>query len=188
MQRILPAFVVLALCALAAPGSCTERPTVTSAAADASAIFVGKISKITRGKLAIGVLSSEPEGGRWGKELREVDVVTFEVSESLKPKRVATLEIVIDTNAFVGYGGTSFHKEQTYLVYAFKRRHAGSIPKALPDFLRSVYKGYPRALAKEIDLFNKNISPYGSSICSRTTSVNGTEVELELLRLLLSKK
>ncbi|MEP6703848.1 MAG: hypothetical protein ABJB34_03495 [Acidobacteriota bacterium] len=165
-------------------GQCGEQ-SVAASAKDAGAVFVGKVTKITKRKVAGWSIGSD--SNKWEKFIRDVDLVSFEVTESIKPRGLKSVVVAKDANTFVGIQGIWLTEGQSYLIYATRRGRAGTGSQV--SRWSKYYGTFPKALASEIDTSNGNVSPYETALCTRTATVNSTTpVELELLRLLHSKK
>ena len=152
--------------------SCGVKPSVAVATRQASVIFVGTVTKIAPAQTARVSYPFNRKKVEWEKTLWNVDVVTFSVSEAFKGVDSETIDVATGADGFAGYkfeGGTWLKEGQTYLVYAYKREPLTS-------------KEIAKKLTEEINEFNSKVSPITSSVCTRTTSINYTAVELEQVR------
>jgi hypothetical protein len=176
----------------AAFASCAKKSSVEDSAKQASVIFIGTVTKINRAEIARAVYSFAPKA-KWERRDENVDVVTFSVREAFKGVTSETIDITTATDGFAGYkfeGGTWLKEGQTYLVYADKRLPAGVAPdfkdedygKEVAADFRAMHKAFPKKLAAEINEFNNRISPYESSICTRSVHINSANEDLEQLR------
>lgn len=201
MNRYLLAGLALIM-ALSLPGqalaSCAAKPSVKDAAQGASVVFVGRVTKIVRARVAGASYTVLEEKPKWQKKFDDVDLVTFSVSEAFKGVSGATIDIATSADGAAGYrleGGTWLKEGQTYLVYAYRRWEAGTIPDdltkknygAVAADLRAIHKAFPKELATEINEFNSKLSPYDATICGRTTHISNAARELGQLRKLFPK-
>lgn len=193
---LLTAFIVIVLLLLpkAAFASCIVPLSVKESANGANLVFVGTVTKITPAQIATATYSIMAKKPKWEKRFERVELVTFSVSEAFKGVSSETIEIVTSANGDAGFkfeGGTWLKEGLTYLVYAYKRELAGTIPndlteenydKAVAAQLRAMHKAFPKQLAAEINEFNSKISLYFAGICGRTTNINNKTEELEQIR------
>ena len=186
-MRLLISFAFAALVMVPAEitASCIGAAHIQAAANEASAVFAGRVTKIHRGQLASAALAWSPKGEHWVKHVREVDVVTFAVTEPFKPAGIKTIEILKDAVTFVGDRDVYFKVGEVYLVYAFQRRKAGSPPTK--RFART-YRSFPKQLAKEIEQENRGMSPYETGLYNRTRTVAFAGEDLVRLRCLFAPK
>lgn len=197
MKNSYPAALILIVMSLLLPktafASCAAKPSVEDEAKGASIIFIGTVTKITPAEIASASYSILAKKPTWQMEMKKVDLVTFSVSEAFKGVSSDKIEIATDANGFAGYsfeGGTWLRTGQTYLVYAYKRLPAGTIPDDLTEEnygpvtaeLRAIYKAFPKQLAAQINEFNSKISPYAASVCGRTESISNAAAELMRIR------
>ena len=179
------AFAALVIVPLEISASCIGAAYVKTAADEASAVFVGKVTRITRGQLASAALAWSPKGERWVKHVREVDVVSFSVTEPFKPAGIKTIDILKDAVTFVGDRDVYFKVGEVYLVYAFSRRKAGT--PTSKRFAR-VYRSFPKQLAKEIEQENRAMSRYETGLYNRTRTIAFAGEDLVRLRCLFAPK
>ena len=165
--------------------SCIGAAYVQAAANQASAVFTGRVTKITRGQLASAALAWSPTGENWVKHVREVEVVSFTVTEPFKPAGIKIIEILKDAVTFVGDRDVYFKVGEVYLVYAFQRRKAGSPPTK--GFAR-IYRSFPKQLAKDIENENRAMSQYETGLYNRTRTIAFAGEDLVRLRCLFAPK
>ena len=177
------AFAALVILPSEIDASCIGAAHIKTAADEASAVFVGKVTKISRGQLASAALAWSPKGEYWVKHVREVDVVSFAVTEPFKPAGIKTIEILKDAVTFVGDRDVYFKVGEVYLVYAFQRRKAGSSPTK--PFVR-IYSRFPKQLAKEIEQENRGMSRYETGLYNRTRTISFAGEDLVRLRCLFA--
>lgn len=201
MKNYLSAVVVLIMMSLAnaAFASCPVKPSIEDAAKDAAVIFIGTVAKITPAQIAGASYSVPAEKPEWQLEMEKIDHVTFSVREAFKGVSSETIDIATGADGFAGYkfeGGTWLKEGQMYLVYAYRRELAGTVPGHLTEEnygkiaaeLRAIHMAFPKKLAAEINDFNSKLSPYDANVCGRTTPFSNAAEEVERIRKLFPKQ
>ena len=179
------AFAAMVIGPIETNASCIGAAHVKAAADKAGAVFAGRVTKISRGQLASAALAWSPKGEHWVKHVREVDVVSFAITEPFKPAGIKTIEILKDAVTFVGDRDVYFKVGELYLVYAFQRRKAGSPPTKR---FASIYRRFPKQLAKEIEQENRGMAHYETGLYNRTRTSAFAGEELVRLRCLFAPK
>ena len=199
--HFLAVFILIVLLSLPQTSfaSCAVKPSVDDAARGASLIFVGTVTKITPAQIASASYSILAKKPKWEMDVGKVDLVAFSVSEAFKGVSSETIEIATSVDGDAGYkfeGSTWLKVGQPYLVYAYERAPAGTIPTDLTKEnygdvaaeLLAIHKAFPKKLAAEINEFNSKISPYHAHVCGRTTHISDAAEELEQIRKIFPKQ
>jgi len=192
MLRYLSLFTLIAtLLSSEAAGSCMVKPSVEVAAKESALIFIGKVTKITPDQLASASYPLNGKKAKWDKYFYKTDIATFDVIQAFKGVEGNTIDIATSADGDAGYkfeGGTWMKVGETYLVYAYERKPAGTVDTDWTGYSRSVARelkqmqeSFPKKLAAEINEINSRLTPYSTSICGRTAKVSEIGEELDEL-------
>lgn len=172
-------------------GSCAVKPSVKAAAEASNLVFVGKVTKITSAQLVSASYPLRGKKASWEKYFYKTDIASFKVTQVFKGDLGETVEIATSADGDAGYkfeGGTWLKEGETYLVYAYKRKLAGTVDtdwtgysKDVARELKQMQESFPRTLAAEINEINSKLTPYSTGICGRTGKVGQEKEELDEL-------
>ncbi len=179
--------------------SCAVKPSVRAAAEESALVFIGKVTKITPAQLASAGYPVTVREKRWKKYLYKTDIATFEVTQAFKGVEGQTIDIATSADGDAGYkfeGGTWLKVGESYVVYAEKRKLAGTVDtdwtgydESIARELKKIQETFPADLAAEINEINSKITPYSAGVCGRTIDVNESKEELdELFRIFPNTK
>ena len=155
----------------------------------ADTVFIGKVTKIVRTKEASVGLTVKESGTlevmkvpRWDKDVDGARVVTLEISETLKGPAHQTVDILTSIYDNGGTCGINFRLGESYLVYAYERRHELSADQAkLPkdQWTREIH------LKAAADKFNQRLPALQTNICARTAHMKWAKDDVDIIRRIL---
>ncbi|HYX29987.1 MAG TPA: hypothetical protein VE863_15705 [Pyrinomonadaceae bacterium] len=170
--------------------------SVEQAFKESTAVFVGKVLKITQDKEASVVFavrdcckSGKKSESRWEKSVYKVQRVTLQVTESFKGLPAETVEIVSAIYNGGGTCGVLFKVGESYLVYATKRQSLTEYWQQVPSFRQEISNNFSlvMGLCSEADKFNERLPSLNTGICLRTTHIRWATEDLERIRKLAAK-
>jgi hypothetical protein len=159
--------------------SCVKAPPVADAFRAAALVFVGSVESLTPGTRASYVL---PLGRgsqlQWKLHKETVLTIRFTVIERFKGPQIATVDVLTDAPGSSCWFG--FKEGERYLIYAYERQENPDPDP--PEPLREADARLPDWLVAEVKEFNKDLSAYGTGMCTRSCGLERAGDEINEVR------